>query len=111
METWQNGATSIKMPNYCKSDGYAHNIQNVREVRFADGRSWQESQDHSKWAVSDAIGRTACIGDINRQTSQRKRGGGTVCYNNANLWKAFDEIVSTYDECISAQNVTAPFLV
>merc|ERR1719468_514378 len=113
VETWQNGATYLKMPNFCKTDGYAHNIQNVREVQFRDGRSWSETADHAKWAVSDAAARSACIGDINRQTSQAKRGGGTVCYNSQDLWSAFTEIISVSNTCgvTAFQNTSVQALV
>jgi deoxyribonuclease-2 len=33
-----------------------------------------------------------CVGDINRQVSQRKRGGATICLQDTDLWKALDGI-------------------
>ena len=46
----------------------------------APGR-WKHTVDHSKWCVgaNAAKGHVACIGDINRMSSQAKRGGGAVC--------------------------------
>ena len=64
-----------------------------------DGVSWKETQDHSKWAVSESGARTACVGDINRQYSQAARGGGTLCYESSDLWSAFDAIVSELYLC------------
>lgn len=59
-----------------------------------DGTSWKETQDHAKWAVGDEKSSTACVGDINRQYSQSKRGGGTLCHKSKDVWTAFDAIVS-----------------
>ncbi len=50
--------------------------------------AWPETKDHAKWAQS--LGGNAgwvCIADINRQTSQSKRGGGAVCFQHPALWK------------------------
>ena len=40
-----------------------------------------------------------CIGDINRMNTQKKRGGGTVCFQNAKVWKAFTGIVKLVEPC------------
>lgn len=48
---------------------------------------WPETQDHAKWGItlhSDWV----CVGDINRMVSQRKRGGGTIAFQNRILWQA-----------------------
>jgi hypothetical protein len=56
-------------------------------------------QDHSKWCISDSAKYTACVGDINRQTSQANRGGGSLCYQLKGLWKAFNVLVEDVDSC------------
>ena len=44
------------------------------------GLFFQETQDHSKYALSIAASRSmVCIGDINKQPSQSNRGGGQIC--------------------------------
>ena len=43
--------------------------------------------------------RYVCIGDINRMNTQKKRGGGTVCFQNAKAWKAFTSIIKTVEVC------------
>jgi len=94
-ETWQNGVG--KLPSYC-TPSYQYNVENVLDIQLQDGSSWKETQDHSKWAVSDS-GNYVCIGDINRVEGQRNRGGGTVCTSNSSLWTAFDGIISSIDNC------------
>ena len=39
------------------------------------------------------------MGDINRMTSQRKRGGGTACVRDAALWAAMRAAVTDADAC------------
>eukprot|EP00770_Monocercomonoides_exilis_P007993 MONOS_7951.1-p1 / transcript=MONOS_7951.1 / gene=MONOS_7951 / organism=Monocercomonoides_exilis_PA203 / gene_product=deoxyribonuclease II protein, putative / transcript_product=deoxyribonuclease II protein, putative / location=Mono_scaffold00287:1881-3205(+) / protein_length=328 / sequence_SO=supercontig / SO=protein_coding / is_pseudo=false len=40
---------------------------------------WKETEDHSKWGISaERKVPVTCIGDINRMSSQRKRGGGAT---------------------------------
>uniref|UniRef100_A0A3B5B0E7 Deoxyribonuclease-2-alpha n=1 Tax=Stegastes partitus TaxID=144197 RepID=A0A3B5B0E7_9TELE len=57
--------------------------------------SFKASQDHSKWAVSPkaagqgAGGGWVCVGDINRNEAEEKRGGGTVCLRDPVVWKIF----------------------
>lgn len=44
--------------------------------------------------------RIACIGDINRQEEQFKRGGGTVCFmSNENVWRAYSQLVNEVQQC------------
>ena len=55
------------------------------------------SADHSKWAVSTQApgsgsqggGGWVCVGDINRNKAEERRGGGTVCQQNPVVWKAY----------------------
>lgn len=100
VETWQNGEASLKMPAFCKPD-YEYTVENVTAVHMAD-KSWEETQDHSKWAVSDSGAKVVCIGDINRQYSQEGRGGGTLCYHNSDLWSAFNSAVESTIPCGAA---------
>ena len=70
-ETWQNGGG--RLPSFCKSDGYAWDVENVLSVNLGSGVAFQETQDHSKWAVSIASTedeKWACVGDLNMQTGQ-----------------------------------------
>ena len=40
-----------------------------------------------------------CVGDINRMQSQRKRGGGTVCFTQPGLWASLAAAVTAEDKC------------
>lgn len=68
---------------------------------------WSYTKDHAKWAISedtsyrgdsDNEGATpqenswVCIADINRMTSQEKRGGGAICFHEPLLWHGLNEI-------------------
>ena len=72
-----------------------------------DGYVWEYTKDHAKWAISeepadrgdhdvdDRAGKKTdwvCVADINRMTSQEKRGGGAVCFHEPQLWHDLNEI-------------------
>jgi len=92
-ETWQNGVG--KMHSDCTLD---YKIQNVQTVDFPAKGDWKESQDHSKWVVSQN-GAVFCVGDINRQTGQAKRGGGTTCITNKEIAKQMLDLVGDVEPC------------
>jgi deoxyribonuclease-2 len=97
IESWMDGALSNKMPTFCKPQ-YKYNNINVRQVALDSTVTWPETKDHSKWAIAtDAA--IFCIGDINRQFSQAKRGGGTVCAQNHNIWASFKSLITNMDSC------------
>lgn len=102
VETWQNGREDLKMPAFCKPD-YAYEVVNVTSIRMEAGETWRETQDHSKWAISDSSVDTVCVGDINRQYSQEKRGGGTLCFHNSEMWTAFNDIIEATLPCGAAE--------
>ncbi len=60
------------------------------------------TKDHSKWACSEekdkAIGQWVCVADINRMKSQEKRGGGVICFMEANLWEALNNAEAKIQE-------------
>ena len=94
-ETWMNGVRPD--PTFCRPD-HKYDSVNIRTVRISPAHEFKETQDHSKWGVSIEPA-VVCIGDINRQESQNKRGGGTVCITDDDLWKAFDALVGEMDQC------------
>ncbi|XP_046559146.1 plancitoxin-1-like [Haliotis rubra] len=92
-ETWQDGRG--KMRSNCSS---SYKVYNVQAISLPGGIHFKETKDHSKWAVS-MTGTWVCIGDINRQLHQLKRGGGTVCLQNKTVWSQFDNSIQAFEKC------------
>jgi deoxyribonuclease-2 len=85
VETWRRG----KLPSTADDDK-THNVTDVLSVDLATlgvPYTWSYTRDHAKWAVSTDPS-WVCVGDINRQVSQEKRGGGSICFQEDALWKA-----------------------
>lgn len=65
--------------------------------------TYKTSQDHSKWAVSPTAagqgGGWVCVGDINRNEAEEKRGGGTVCLQDPVVWKAYRTAALDCESC------------
>ena len=80
-----------------------------------EGYIWHYTKDHAKWAISEEDedrgvrtvqlrdGTTLAeeegsksdwvvVADINRMTSQEKRGGGAICFREPLLWHGLNEI-------------------
>eukprot|EP01102_Stenamoeba_stenopodia_P008574 TRINITY_DN2477_c0_g2_i1.p1 TRINITY_DN2477_c0_g2~~TRINITY_DN2477_c0_g2_i1.p1 ORF type:complete len:365 (-),score=65.55 TRINITY_DN2477_c0_g2_i1:96-1190(-) len=95
VESWMNGVGPI--PTFCKPT-YEWDVQDIRDISFGSSISWSETQDHSKWAITQSS-TILCIGDINRQEGQYQRGGGTVCWKSSTMWKSFDSLISKVDPC------------
>jgi deoxyribonuclease-2 len=94
VESWIRG-------DMCPPTCGDHQVLDVDSVHAA-GWGWRETQDHSKWAVTGS-GSMGCMGDINRMTSQAKRGGGSVC--GSVLGQAMLGVVGTLkDGCGNSSN-------
>jgi hypothetical protein len=52
--------------------------------------AWPETHDHAKWGIT-THSNWICVGDINRMISQRKRGGGTIAFQNQTLWQGLSK--------------------
>ncbi|TGZ63270.1 hypothetical protein CRM22_007020 [Opisthorchis felineus] len=105
VETWQHGD---KEPSVCNvTTPMVFNVQHLifRELNL----NFSTYYDHSKWAVTLQPTRLTkstdmwlCLGDINRQYSQMRRGGGTMCIQNTDLWEAFDSLITRVEPCAVA---------
>nr|UOI85655.1 deoxyribonuclease 2-4 [Dugesia japonica] len=98
VETWKR---KNKLPSYCDPPYKVYNLLKFK----LDGEIYKYTQDHSKWVVSASeTERFVCIGDINRSTSQFKRGGGSLCVYHDKLWSLFHELVVEYEDCTKMSN-------
>ena len=101
-ETWQNGGG--RLASFCTEDGYAWQVENVLSVDLGSGASFKETQDHSKWAVSDVAASAtsdqwACVGDLNMQSGQESRAGGALCVKDPLFWKAYHSLITSAENC------------
>ena len=72
------------------------NVDNIEEIKWPNGVSYTEEQDHSKYGFSLTGSKPwVFIGDINHQKSQSKRGGGGIIIRDHRLWQAFYSLVKT----------------
>ncbi len=78
--------------------GGGYNVANVKKVCINPSVCWDEADDHSKWAVSTgSSANIVCISDINKATTQHKRGGGCACIENSSLHSTFSNLVKATD--------------
>lgn len=98
-ETWNNGAGTLE--SNC-SISLEYQVHNIEQVKFESmGIRFSVHRDHSKWAVTTGQqSKKVCIGDINRQSEQFKRAGGTVCFmNNIEVWSEYNKLVDQIQPC------------
>ncbi|CAD8048526.1 unnamed protein product [Paramecium sonneborni] len=80
VETWGSGGLQ---PADCTSA--FQTFSNLS--RLQNGYKFSYTKDHSKFGISLSSNIPyVCMSDINRQTSQNKRGGTAICFIHSNLW-------------------------
>ncbi|XP_066501139.1 deoxyribonuclease-2-alpha [Hoplias malabaricus] len=86
----------------------SYKVLNIQMLSPGQQQTFKATEDHSKWAVS-VSSEWVCVGDINRNEAEEKRGGGTVCHKNSVVWKAYrtaalqcDSCSGTVEECETA---------
>lgn len=90
------------LPSNC-SQGWK--VLDITLINPGQTFTFKASQDHSKWAVSTqasssgAGGGWVCVGDINRNEAEEKRGGGTVCLRDPVVWKAYRTAALQCEAC------------
>lgn len=100
VESWLRGEAE---GTYCKPR-HQYDVADVENMaaKDVDGTNitWRETQDHAKWAVSVNSGKPyVCIADINRMTSQRSRGGGAFCFEDAALAQQLTGCIVKHAKC------------
>ncbi|KAI1285555.1 Plancitoxin-1 [Halotydeus destructor] len=100
-ETWRKGA-GHSLSSECNETYHVNNVQRVQLT--LDGVNsvvdWEYTEDHAKWAVSDTQEIPfVCVGDINRMRSQFKRGGGSLCISDTNLWSVLKLTIMRVEPC------------
>jgi deoxyribonuclease II len=99
---WETWRRSPEEDSNCTGTYTSLNVENVD---FGGGNTWSYTRDHSKYGVSQDAGTPiTCIGGINRMTSQRQRGGGTVCLEDKPLHAAVSAVISDVEKCPSTGN-------
>lgn len=100
VETWRMGSSPVpgvtdKHTDFTAEDSdTAHEVDDLQYLNLTPlgiDYEWHYTKDHAKWATS-AKPNWVCVADINRQESQSKRGGGTICFKHPNLWKSLAQI-------------------
>lgn len=97
---------SLKQSCSCGGQFQVLNIDEVNFGPWIDDFNFTTHHDHSKWAISfetaassKRMSKVVCIGDINRMKTQMKRAGGTVCFENPEVWKAYSGLVKSVESC------------
>ncbi|XP_026226529.1 deoxyribonuclease-2-alpha [Anabas testudineus] len=88
------------LPSDCSQ---GRKVLDIKLISLGQTITFKASQDHSKWAASpvdqEAGGGWVCVGDINRNEAEEKRGGGTVCLQNPVVWKAYRSAAVECESC------------
>eukprot|EP00520_Triparma_pacifica_P009700 CAMPEP_0118632208 /NCGR_PEP_ID=MMETSP0785-20121206/317_1 /TAXON_ID=91992 /ORGANISM="Bolidomonas pacifica, Strain CCMP 1866" /LENGTH=430 /DNA_ID=CAMNT_0006522953 /DNA_START=92 /DNA_END=1384 /DNA_ORIENTATION=+ len=94
---------------YCCKKSVCDKDKKVQQILALDFSGYYEKDNHrvinsiethSKWAMSQHEDSPwVCFGDINRQPTQRLRGGGALCMKDANSHKVVSKFVKEVDEC------------
>ena len=102
VETWIRGSAigpNCPLSNYDTLDvKYLDFIVDGSSNTIYSSDSWSETQDHSKWAITENKN-IICMGDINRMTTQYLRGGGTACFEDKILHSIFKTAITKLNEC------------
>jgi len=93
---WETWRRAPYLPSLCPPTTQYPTL-NVASISI-DSFAFPYTDDHSKWGVSIKDS-WSCIGGINRMESQRKRGGGTICFEDKTFWTALSKTVASSDPC------------
>ncbi|MCH9680331.1 MAG: deoxyribonuclease II family protein [Deltaproteobacteria bacterium] len=90
VETWRRGT----VPDTEDRGGSDHvdDVLHVDLNPLGVDIGWAYTKDHAKWAVGEGSD-WVCVADLNRQVSQQKRGGGSICLSHRLLHDGLAKLV------------------
>ena len=91
VETWRRGTVTPMQDG--RSTDFDEDVLTLDfKVDPSVPYAWPYTKDHAKWATAleNNVNPSpwVCVADINRMVSQEKRGGGSLCFQEPNLWAA-----------------------
>ncbi|CAD8069569.1 unnamed protein product [Paramecium sonneborni] len=95
METWGNGTGGLQEPACSNTYQTYSNI-----YRNHNGYKFKYTKDHSKFGISiQSAMPYVCMSDLNRMTTQNKRGGTTFCFLHAKMWNVINKAFIERQTC------------
>jgi len=89
MPSFCQGAPLVDPSNPQKSQQtYAFNSVTIEKFSFASDLYYQTRNNHAKFALAEQ-NNFVCPSDNNRATTQRNRGGGSLCFQHVPLYNFF----------------------
>lgn len=79
-----------------KSTEGKYSVTQIEKMNYGEGNDVLSINSHSKWALAEDAA-VVCFGDINRQATQRTRGGGAVCMQSETHWNIMRKMVAQTD--------------
>ncbi|CAK62557.1 unnamed protein product (macronuclear) [Paramecium tetraurelia] len=95
METWGNGTGGLQEPSCSQTYQTYSNI-----YRNHNGYKFKYTKDHSKFGISAQSAMPyVCMADLNRMTTQNKRGGTTFCFLHSKIWNVINKAFVERQTC------------
>ena len=91
VDTWVNGVGVIPGTTDPSKKYSVEDIKFISFDKLGFHYAWPETRDHAKWAFSKKDN-WICVGDINRKTTQRLRGGCTIAFQEPTLWQSLSQV-------------------
>jgi len=69
------------------SSTYAYDSVCITRLDYGNGNYFDTKHNHAKFGMArKTSSNIVCIADINRQVTQRKRGGGALCFQHSSFY-------------------------
>ncbi|CAB76843.1 Cell death-related nuclease 6 [Caenorhabditis elegans] len=108
VETWNHqSGDEYNLPSVCDPN-HVQSTMSAKYIRLPYAIDYSSYEDHSKFVVAYSESSSkppipyVCIGDINRQSHQIHRGGGTMCIYDQETYFQFANIISETVPCTKA---------